>query len=291
MAASRAKRGIPAMLAAAFAWSSVAAHAEPAGASGPPIAQKNHYDGNYVIVAAGVVVTPDYEGSRHSTAIPVVAAMGRIGPVGFSPRAAGLAFDVLPRQDGRRLTFSLGPVGRYQTNRHRVEDPVVARLGKLPGTAEVGVNAGVSLHRLITRYDALSLSGDIRWDVSGHHAGRIVSASLGYYTPLSRGVLVGASGSADFVDRRYARYNYDVTPAGSAASGLPVYVAHGGNKAVGVQGIIVVDLDGNLADGGPALLAGVSWNRLKGSAAETPITALRGKTSQLTFGGGLGWSF
>jgi len=251
-----------------------------------------HYDGNFLVVAAGVALVPDYEGSPRSSPTEAAGIMGRIGPVSFSPRAAGLAFNLSPIRVGRHFEFSAGPVFRHQSNRHgNLSDPAVAVLGSLPATWELGWNASVAWHRLITAADALSLGVDMRWDVSGNGAGRIVTTSLGYYSPVSRGVLVGASAFADFADDRFAQYNYAISPTGSLASGLPVYRAHGGNRALGAQAAVVLDLDGDLLDGGFAVLVGINWSRLQGSAADTPITALRGQRSQLSYAAGLGYSF
>ncbi|MBU6266178.1 MAG: MipA/OmpV family protein [Sphingomonadales bacterium] len=249
------------------------------------------YSGNYLVVAAGVASLPEFDGARRRSLTPAAGIMGRVGPVSFSPRPAGIAFNLLPNH-GQRWVLSAGPVFRYQSDRHgKPADPVIAALGTLPATFEAGINASIAYHGLITRADALSLGVDVRWDATGNGAGRIIGASLGYYTPVSRGVLLAGSVFADFVDGDYARFHFGITPAGSLASGLPVYIPHGGTKDVGAQGVMVIDLDGDLLAGGPSLLTGISWNRLQGPAARSPIVRLRGQASQLTYGGGLAYTF
>jgi outer membrane scaffolding protein for murein synthesis (MipA/OmpV family) len=89
----------------------------------------------------------------------------------------------------------------------------------------------------------------------------------------------------------YARYNYSISPAQSAASGLPAYRAKGGFKEASAGAFTGIDLDGNLLNGGFALGAGVLYSRLYGSAAKTPITRDRGSRSQWIAGGGIAYVF
>ena len=82
-----------------------------------------------------------------------------------------------------------------------------------------------------------------------------------------------------------------MTPAGSAASGLPVYRAKGGWKNWNSRFVAAYDLDGDLRNGGWAVGAAVSYTRLRGSAAKTPITALRGSRDQWLGALGLAYTF
>jgi MipA family protein len=254
--------------------------------------EKSVYDGDFLIVAAGPVVLPSYEGSNDTSVMPGLAFAGRVHGIGINPRAAGIAFDVIPDSEGARVGFSLGPVLRLRMNRSgSIKDPVVARLGKLPRVFETGVQAGLTLRHVLNGHDQLSVGGEVRWDVSGHGSGYIVSPSVSYLTPLSRKMVAGALFSTEIASSRYAKFNYDVTPAGSAASGLPVYSAHGGFKAWDLGMFLARDLNGNLLDGGFLIGAGAMYSRLSGSAAETPMTSIRGSRNQWFFGGGLGYVF
>ena len=277
---------------AAFAASLAAtsALADEIDSGGPP--EKSVFDGDFIIVAAGVLGLPSYEGSDDTAVLPAGAVAGRVGGIGINPRAAGLALDVVPDRPGTTAGLSFGPVVRLRTNRSgRIKDPVVQQLGKLPKVFELGVQAGVTLRRVLNQHDQLSIGADVRWDISGHDSGYIVSPSVSYLTPLSRKMVAGALLSFEVADSSYARFNYDVTPAGSAASGLPVYSAHGGLKAMNLGMFVARDLNGNLLDGGLLIGAGAMYSRLYGSAAETPMTTIRGSRDQWFFGGGLGYVF
>lgn len=267
----------------------------PATASLPDPAfasEKSAYDGDFLILAAGAVLLPSYEGADETSTLPAAAIAGRVGGIGISPRAAGLGLDLVPERPGARASLGLGPVVRLRMNRSgRISDPVVARLGKLRSVIEGGVNLGVTVKRVLNPHDQLSLGADFRWDISGRGGGGLIAPSLTYLTPLSRAQVVGLLAGAEIADRRFASYNYDVTPAGSAASALPAFAAKGGLKALSLGAFTARDLDGNLLNGGLSIGLGAMYTRLKGSAAKTPITAIRGKASQWFFAAGLGYTF
>ncbi len=270
-----------------------ACFALPAAAQEVPqiAAEPSVFDGDFLIVGAGPVVAPSYEGSDNLSIIPAAGIAGRLGGIGISARAGGIALDVIPDSD-QRVGIALGPVVRYRSNRTgNPRDPVVARLGKLKGVIEAGANVGIAVKHVLNGYDSLSASVDMRWDVSGRGSGYIISPEISYLTPLSEAQVAGAAISANFIDSRYARYNFSVTPAGAAASGLPAYDAHGGFKDWSIGVFTARDLNGSFIDGGFSVAVGGMYSRLYGSAAESPITAIRGRRGQWVFGGGLAYIF
>lgn len=257
-----------------------------AQAQGP---EPSVFDGDFLTIGAGLAYGPNYEGADESAVYPLGGVMGRIGPIAVNPRIAGLALDVIP-DFGSKISISLGPVARARLERtRRVKDRAVAALGKRDTAVEAGGTAGISINRLTNPYDSLSFSMDVRWDIAGAHRGAVVAPSITYLTPLSRGTAAVLNLSAEHVDSDYARYYYDVTPAGAAASGLPAYSAHGGWKSAGATLMGVVDLDGDLMNGGFALVGGVSYSRMLGSIRRSPIVAQRGADDQLV--GALGVAF
>ena len=254
--------------------------------------EKSVFEGDFMIVAVGAVALPSYEGSNDTAVIPAGAIAGNLKGIGINPRAGGIALDLVPDRPGAKVGLSLGPVVRMRGNRtSHIKDAVVARLPKLDTIFEAGVSAGVSLARLLNPHDRLSLGLDMRWDISGHGSGYVVAPAMSYLTPLSRAMVAGLTVSAEFADGRYAHYNYDVSQAGVVASGLPAYSAHGGLKSVNYGMFVAHDLNANLLDGGLAIGVGGMYGQLYGSAAETPITAIRGSRSQWIVGGGLGYVF
>lgn len=251
---------------------------------------KNVFEGDFMIFAAGALAGPNFEGSKQMVAIPAAAVAGRIGGVSISPRAAGVALGFSLTKPGARVSFSLGPVLRFRSNRSgTIKDPVVASLGKLRGVIESGFNLGVTARKVLNGHDQLSAGVDFRWDVSKRGGGGVISPSVSYLTPLSRAQVVGVLLSADFGNKRFAEYNYNVSAAGSAASGLPVYSARGGLKSFSAGVFTGRDFDGNLLNGGLSVAVGAMYSRLTGSAAESPITRQRGRRGQWVAGGGLAY--
>ncbi len=121
--------------------------------------------------------------------------------------------------------------------------------------------------------------------------GTVVAPSMTYLTPLSRATAVVFNVSAEHVDTAYARYYFDVSPAGAVASGLPGYTARGGWKNAGATLMGVVDLDGNLLNGGFALVGGIAYTRLLGSIRDSPIVSERGSANQLVGALGVALTF
>ncbi|MBW8755899.1 MAG: MipA/OmpV family protein [Sphingomonadales bacterium] len=285
-----------ALVSAPAAAQEVAPPADPAKADTPAQAEavmaSSVFEGDFLIVGVGAVSMPSYEGSNDRTITPAGGIYGRIAGIGISPRAAGLALNFIPEQKGQRLSFNLGPVARYRSNRTRgIKDPVVKSLGKLDAVIEGGVSLGATYQGVLNSFDRISVGADVRWDVSGKGGGRVIAPGVSYFTPVSKGQVIGGRVGAEFVDRKYATYNYAISAAGSAASGLPQYSAHGGFKEWNVAAFTAVDLDGNFLDGGFALGIGAQYSRLQGSGAETPITSVRGKRGQLFVGAGVSYTF
>ena len=270
------------------------AFAVPAAAQeiAAPEPESDPFSGDYLIVGLGIASVPSYEGSDDSAIIGAGGVTGRIAGIGIGARSGGISLDLVADGEDARIGFGLGPVVRWHGNRTaHIKDPVVAALGKIKGTLEAGVAGSVTLKRLVTPVDTLTLSADIRWDATGYGGGTVVSTSLSYFTPLSEAAAFGLSVASDIADTRYANYNFAVSPAGSAASGLPVFTATGGLKNIGLRSFIGYDLDGNLRNGGLAVVGGFGWSRLCGSAAKSPITSIRGSASQWLFGAGLAYTF
>ncbi len=251
------------------------------------------FDGDYVIVAAGAGYIPDYEGSNDYTTQFGGVARGSVGGIGFATRGLGLELDLVPNLPGN-VEVSFGPDVRYRMTRSgSVKDDVVNLLPRLDKTLEAGFGAGVSVKKLLTPADSLSLNTGMRWDVSGSGAGRQTTLSLSYFTALSTGMGAGASVGTSWVDDDYAQYYYGITPEGSAATGglLPAYTAQGGRKDTNAKVYYGFDFDGDFRNGGFGMGVAVTYERLRGSAAETPITSLRGDRDQ--YGGfvALGYAF
>ena len=249
------------------------------------------YEGDWVSLGAGVGYGPSYDGSDDYVFFPAPLIQGQIGPIGINPRPAGIALDfVKDPEDG--VGFDFGVAARLRSNRaDQIEDPVVEAAGERDRAFEIGPTAGVSIPGLLNPYDSLSFSVDARWDVAGAHEGMVVDPSVSYFTPLSRGMAAALTFSAEHASDDYADYYYSVSPAQSAASGLPLYQADGGFTKAGATLLLGVDLDGNLENGGFALVGIGGYSRMLGDAKRTPYTSLRGDADQWFTALGIGYTF
>ncbi|MEP2102041.1 MAG: MipA/OmpV family protein [Parasphingorhabdus sp.] len=264
--------------------------AQPEG-QGPPRGE-NVFDGDYVTLGVGLAVGPSYDGSDNYRINPLPVILGSVAGIDFEPRGPGLALDVIPDRDGAKVDFILGPVGRARFERNSgIRDDVVRDLGELDVAVELGAVGGLKLNRVFSRFDSLTAQVDLVWDVAGAHEGQVISPSLTYFRPISRGAAVSFSISADHVDDDYANYYFSVSPAGTVASGLPTFSATGGWKNVGASVFGAIDLDGNAANGGFSVILLGNYSRLLGDAKRSPITSIRGDANQYFGAIGVGYTF
>ena len=250
------------------------------------------FEDDHLTVGVGIAYGPSYDGSDDYKASPIPVIRGSFGGIGVSARSGGIAVDFIDGS-GKDIDLDLGAVGRLRKNRASgVKDPVVESAGLLDTAIEVGPSVGLGFDGILHGYDNLSFGLDLRWDVAGAHRGMVIDPTMSYFTPLSRGIAVNLSLSAEHGDAGMMDYYYSVTPAQSAASGLPVFDADGGGwtKAGGLL-LLAVDLDGELENGGFVLAAVASYVRILGDAKRSPFTSSRGDADQWVGGLGVGYTF
>jgi outer membrane scaffolding protein for murein synthesis (MipA/OmpV family) len=248
--------------------------------------------GDSITVGIGVGTVPTYEGSDKNRIVPVPAARGSIDGYAFSTRGAKLYVDLVRNTPGPGIDIQAGPVIGLNFNRTgSVDDPQVKALGKKKTALELGGYVGIGRTGVITSdYDKLSVSISYLHDVTGIHDSYVISPEVDYGTPLSRSTYVGVSASATYAGRGYARTYFGVTPAGSVASGLPVFYADKGWKNWSLSGFAVQSLTGDLTHG-LALVGGVSYSRLMNDFAASPVTSIAGSRNQWMGAIGLAYTF
>ena len=253
------------------------------------------FDETWVTVGIGAGLVPSYSGSDDYRVFPLPLIVGRVGGVGISPNGPGFDLNLLsepPARGPASTSFSFGPSFRLRNDRNNaIRDDVVELAGELDTAVELGASGGVSFPDVFGPRDRVSLSAKVAWDVAGAHDGMIFQPGVSYFTPLGRGASVQLSASASFVDDDYASYYYSVSPAQSAASGLPLFDADGGLESLGLTAITTLDLDGNALNGGLSLYGIAGYSRLVGDAADTPYTSVRGSPNQFLGGLGLAYTF
>lgn len=258
----------------------------------PPPADPNQPGGDTITIGGGVGSVPSYEGSNSNIIIPVGAARGSISGYDFSTRGTKLLVDVIRNKPGPGIDFELGPVIGVNLNRvSGIHDAQVEALGKRKIALELGGYVGIGKTGVITSpYDKLSVSASYVHDVSGIYDSYVITPEVDYGTPLSHKTYVALSASASYAGRGYARSYFDVDPAGSLRSGLPVYYADKGWKNWSVSALATHSLTGNLLHG-LSVVGGVSYSRLLNDFAASPVTSIAGSRSQWYYGLGLAYTF
>jgi outer membrane scaffolding protein for murein synthesis (MipA/OmpV family) len=266
-----------------------------AAVAAPAVAQEA--DHNSLTIGVGAAVVPTYEGSDDYRVLPVPQLRGKVADRSFWTRGPSLYFDALPDTDSEGWDVELGPVvgARFdRSSRKAINDAQVEALGKRDVAVEVGGFVGFGKTGVITSaYDNLSARVAVTKDVAGAHDSIIVTPQIEYFTPLSTKSFVGLGLSADYVGKKFGRYYFDVTPAGSAASGLPVY-SRAGDKA-GFRRMTAslaggYSLSGDLRRGW-ALFGVVAYSRMLGRYADSPIVADAGSPNQWIGALGVGYTF
>lgn len=264
-------------LAACCIATSAAGQNAPAAGQLPTPAEINSRD--TLTLAGGIGITADYEGSDDYRLIPVAAVRGRYHGIAFTSRGAYLYVDVIPRGTGK-IDFEFGPVvgARFNKRRH-IHDDVVERLPKTNTAIEVGGFAGIGLNGLTNPYDRLGFRVDVLHDLANAHQSTVISPTIEFSTPVSRTTYVGLNTGLEFVSNKYADYYYSITPAGSIASGLPVFDADGGLKAWKAGLLVNQSLSGDLLHGFSIFGTG-QYSRLQGDFKRSPIVSQRGNANQ-----------
>jgi outer membrane scaffolding protein for murein synthesis (MipA/OmpV family) len=274
-------------LAAGFAASPALAQSEPAAGQLPTPEEISTRDS--LTIGLGAAVTPDYEGSNDYRIIPAGAIRGKYKGISFSTRGTYLFVDVVPGSG--KVELDAGPiVGVRMNSRRHIEDDVVEDLPRLKRAFEVGGFGGVSFHGLTNPYDTLALRLDVLHDIGNAHESTTFTPNLEFSTPLSRTTYLGASVGAEFVANRCADYYFGVTPAGSLASGLPVFNPDGGMKNWKLGLLLNQSLSGDLLHGFSIFGAG-QYSRLVGDFKRSPIVDDRGSPNQWIGAIGLAYSW
>ena len=252
------------------------------------------FDGDWATLGMGAVFNPSYDGSDDTVLTPLPLVQGSLFGVSINPRPGGVALDLIPDGDSG-VNVILGVAGKLNRNRaYQIKDEVVLAYGKLKTAIEVGPTVGLNFHGVLHRYDSVTVSADVLWDVAGAHDGMTIAPTVTYFTPVSRGAAISFSLSARNVDDKYAAYYYSVPVAPAtvpAAQRLPVFNARGGFDKLGAILLAGVDFDGDLTNGGLAGFAIGGYSRMVGDASATPFTSIRGSDDQWLIGAGLGYTF
>lgn len=231
-------------------------------------------------VIAGVGAVPDYEGADTYRLFPLLGGQVNVDKRYFA--IDGLSARVNLLNSNR---FEFGPVAHLTLGRRRkIDNPIIARLGRIDDAYEVGAFAATSFD--IGDSGRLRLVVEGVHDVSHVHNGWLGTASIGYVQTLGSKWRLSADASVTGASDDYARRYYSISTPGSAASGLDTFNAKGGIKDVGAALGVSYKLSRRWSINGFA-----RYKRLLGDAADSPVVDREGSANQLSGGIGIGFSF
>lgn len=239
------------------------------------------------------MASPDYEGSDDYVLTPAAGALVRVAGRSITLRGSTLSVDVVPEYDDQNFKILAGPFVNLNFDRTGVpRDAIVSLTRKRRTAIEAGLFFGFTKSGVLTSpSDSLSVTVSASRDFSGVHHSIVLTPSLDYMMPVSRGTMLGASLSADIVGGRYARYYFGVGPQSSTMSGLPQYLPGAGVKSVTLSLLGAVALNHDLDRRGVLVGAVINYERLLGSFASSPIVAQRGNANQVIASAGVGYHF
>jgi outer membrane scaffolding protein for murein synthesis (MipA/OmpV family) len=250
--------------------------------------------GDSLTIGGAAVYLSDYEGSNDYRVVPAPGAIGSYK--GFSFLIAGnrASVDLVPNKPGPVWDVQAGPIGVVNFNRSGIEniqDRRVRALGERGTAIELGGYVGIGKTGVITSpYDKLSVSLSYRHDVSGVHDSGIWQPTINYLTPLSRKTAVALFVSAEHAGRGYGRAYFDVSSAGSVASGLPVFTTRGGWKNWNAGALATYSITGDLLKGFK-IVAGGTYRKMLNDFGDSPVVSIAGSRGQWLGAVGLAYTF
>jgi len=212
-----------------------------------------------VVLGGAVASMPRYDGGLvyRVTPAPVIVILYK--DLAFASVGEGIGVNLL-RGDKYRAGVSVGyDLGRPMSDDYRH----LQGLGNISAAPVVKVFGSY----VISKAFPLILRADARRIVGGANG---LLGDLEAFMPLpgsSQTFIMFAGPSVTLSNRQYTRRVFGVSAAQAAASAYPVYDAHGGLTAFGLGFSASRFITPHWL-----VNADLAWNRLRGSAADSPIT-------------------
>jgi outer membrane protein len=175
--------------------------------------------------------------------------------------------------------FRAGLTGKVLFPRDQDDDRDLRGLGDVGWALEVGVFGEIwPASWLRTRVE-------IRQGFGGHH-GVVSDLSADLVMPVAPKLTLSGGPRLSLATDKALNPYFGVTPTQSPNSGLPVYDARGGIRSYGAGALARYELSPQWATH-----MFIEYERLAGSAAESPLVTMRGNPNQIQIGAGVTYSF
>ncbi len=215
-----------------------------------------------VVLGAALISEPRYDGglAYHVTPGPVIVVLYK--DIAFASVGEGLGVNLLHGDKyvaGVSVGYDLGrPVSDDYTHLHG--------LGNIEAAPVIKAFASY----VMSKSFPLVVRADVRRIVGGSDG---LLGDFSAFMPLpgsSKKFVMFAGPSVTFSNRQYNRKEFGVSAAQAADSAYPIYNAHGGLTAVGMGFSASRFITDHWL-----VNADLAWNRLEGSAGDSPITQSR----------------
>ena len=175
--------------------------------------------------------------------------------------------------------FRAGPVAAIRLPRKEYKDSKLAGLGDVNTAYEFGIFAEYMWGSW------LRTRAEVRQGTGGHH-GVVADLFADFVAPVSRQLILSAGPRITLATGAATSPYFSITSVQSAASGLPVFDAKGGVRAVGAGAKARY-----LWNERWGTHVFVEYERLTGDANNSPLVSVRGSSDQWMFGAGVTYSF
>jgi outer membrane scaffolding protein for murein synthesis (MipA/OmpV family) len=227
-------------------------------------------------LGAGPSLTPHYEGDDKYDLKPIPAISLRYQDLVEvnNNEVRIIALNRLFNADAGDIgagNLRVGPTVSIDFGRDEDASPDLTGLGDVDTSLELGAFVSYTEGRMRLRARA-------RHDVIDGHGGGTVRLDAAYTVFRAAPVALGVNVTSTWATGKYMRSYFGVTPAQSAASGLPVFAPGSGFKDVGAE------VNANFIVASQwALVGSVGYKRLLGDAAGSPLVRQRGSANQMAF--------
>ncbi len=232
-------------------------------------------------IAAGVGVTPDYEGSSDYEPVPLIIGQIEAFDLGFEFQGLTARLNVRPD-----AAFQFGPVVSFRPGRDDVSNDTVDELSDIDDAVEVGGFFRYVLDDLFRSGDELELGVEVLADVGDAHEGLTAGLSLGYAMTFGERWRVGLDTGATYATDDYMQTYFGIDAVDAGRSGLPVFDADAGFKDVGVGATLSYNFSERWGAFGR-----VAYTRLIGDAADSPVVDDEGSADQFFAGLAISYRF
>lgn len=244
-------------------------------------AQESEGDDKNNFIVLGAASLPEFEGASSHQWVPFGVADLNFRGVNLEIRGLQGTLDVL----GRGGSLKLGPAFSLSTPREDVI-PGLPTFGDVDFAVEVGGFIGFEMPFGGAAEGTLSGQVSVRQDVTGAHDGLLVTPEIEYFFALNRMFRVGLAANATWASGDYMSSYFSITPAQREQSGLDLFDAGSGIKDVGVEAFSIFSFSEQWG-----IFSRISYNRLLGDAADSPIVQTYGDRNQLFYGAGVFFRF